>query len=254
MLCQAKSHQVTAKCWSIGSTEIGPITCSFRLDGFFDIASSMVVNMALIQMCQQVLQCAKKLIVRATDIENKNIRVSSKKQAVVQALTVALLPTPTKDNSNDSKKPLISTRALSKMLGFSNGAGWRHISKGLKKCEEISESNTEGWCMIDDDNIPTQYSDTLLNDLEVWMNDNDMVRFNPNKGETILKRDRQGKIVRDPITKKPINLSKLLMTCNPRELHNHMISDFVGATDGDKILISESKIRQILKSSCCHSK
>jgi hypothetical protein len=44
--------------------------------------------------------------------------------------------------------------------------------------------------------------DTLLDDLEAWMNDNNMVRFNPNKGETILKRDQQGKIARDPITKK----------------------------------------------------
>ena len=75
------------------------------------------------------------------------------------------------------------------------------------------------------------------------MNDNNMVRFNPNKGETILKRDRQGKIARDPITKKPINVPKLLMTCNPRKLHNHMISGFVGATDGDKVLISKSKIQ-----------
>jgi len=75
---------------------------------------------------------------------------------------VALLPTPTKDNSNDCKKPLISTRALSKMLGFSNGAGWRHILKASKKHEEISESNAAGWCMIDDDNIRTKYSDTLL--------------------------------------------------------------------------------------------
>ena len=188
--------------------------------------------MALIQMCQQVLWCAKKLILRATDTEKKNF-TSSKKQAVVQALTVALLPTPTKVISNDCKKPLISTRALSKMLGFSNGAGWRHISKASKKHKEISESNSEGWCMIDNDNICKKYSDTLLNDLEAWMNDNKIVRVYPNKGETILKRDQQGKIVRDPITKKPFNVPKLLMTCNPRELHNHMIS---------KVLISKSKI------------
>jgi hypothetical protein len=52
------------------------------------------------------------------------------------------------------------------MLGFSNGARWRHISKGLKKREEISESNAEGWCIIDNDNIRTKYFDTLLDDLE----------------------------------------------------------------------------------------
>jgi hypothetical protein len=44
------------------------------------------------------------------------------------------------------------------------------------------------------------------------------------------------------------------MTCNPRELHNHMIVDFEGATDGDQVLISESKIQQILKKSYCHIK
>ena len=44
-----------------------------------DIASSIGVNTALIQMCQQVLCCVKKLIVRAMDTENKNFRVSSKK-------------------------------------------------------------------------------------------------------------------------------------------------------------------------------
>ena len=76
------------------------------------------------------------------------------------------MPTPTKDNSNDCKKPLISTRALSKMLGFSNGARWRHISKASKKREEISESNAAGWCMIDDDNIRTKYSNTLLDTLK----------------------------------------------------------------------------------------
>ena len=86
------------------------------------------------------------------------------------------------------------------------------------------------------------------------MQDNDMVCYKPNKGETIIKHDRHGWIVRDPITDKPISVPKLLMTCNPRELHNHMISDFDGATDGNKVLISELKIRQILKSSCCHIK
>ena len=109
-----------------------------------NIASSIGVNMVPIQMCQQVLWCANKLIVRANDTDNKNFRVSSKKQAVVQGLTVALLPTPTKDDSNDCKKTLISTRTLSKMLGFSNGARHQAISKALKKRKEISESNADG--------------------------------------------------------------------------------------------------------------
>jgi hypothetical protein len=74
------------------------------------------------------------------------------------------------------------------------------------------------------------------------MQDNDMTRFNPSKNDTIMKRDRDGRIVRDPVTHKPISMPKLFMTCNPRELHNHMIVNFDRATDGDQVLISESKI------------
>jgi hypothetical protein len=149
---------------------------------------------------------------------------------------------------------MISTRALSKLLGFSTSAGHRIITKALKKHEAISESNADGWIMIDDDDKHTKYSDKLLNDLEAWMQDNDMIHFNPSKGDTIIKCDRDRRIVRDPITHKAVCVPKLFMTCNPRELHNHMISDFIGATDGDRVLISESKIREILKTSCCHIK
>jgi hypothetical protein len=172
----------------------------------------------------------------------------------VQALTVALLPSPTKDDSNEYRTPLIFTRALFKMLGFSNGAGWRNISQVLKRCLEISESNADGWLMIDDDNKRTKYSDQLLDELEAWMQDNDFVRHNPSKGEMKIKRDRDGSIVRDPLTHKPIRVPKLLMACNPRELHNFMISGFDGARDGDKVLISKFKVRQILNTSCCHIK
>ncbi len=83
-----------------------------------DIESLIGVNMARIQMCQHVLWCAKKLIVPAKDSDNKNLRVSSKKRAVVQALTIALLPTRTKDDSNDCKKTLISTRDYTRCSTF----------------------------------------------------------------------------------------------------------------------------------------
>jgi hypothetical protein len=87
-----------------------------------DIALSIGVHMSVIQMGQQVLWSAKKLIVRANDTDNKNFRFSSKKRAVVQALTIALLPTLNKDDSNEYRKQLILTRSLSKILGFSNSA------------------------------------------------------------------------------------------------------------------------------------
>ncbi len=87
--------------------------------------------------------------------------------------------------------------------------------------------------MINDDDKRTKYSDDLLDDLENWMQDNNFICFNPSKNETIIKWDRKGRIVRDPVTHKPISVPKLFMTCNPRELHNHMIVDFDQATDGD---------------------
>jgi hypothetical protein len=155
-----------------------------------DRASSIGVNILGIQMSQQVLRCAKKLILCAKDTDNNNFRVSSKRRAVSQAITVALLPTPTKDDSNDRKRPMISTRALSKLLCFPTSAGHRIITKALKKCEAISKSNADWWIMIDNDDKCTKYSDKLHNDIEAWMQDNDMIHFNPSKGDTIIKCDR----------------------------------------------------------------
>ncbi len=141
-------------------------------------------------MSQQVLRCTKKLILRAKDTDSNNFRVSSKRRAVIQALTVALFPTPTKDDSNECKQPIISTRVLSKLLGFLTSAGHRIITQALKKCEAISKSNADGWIMIDDNDKHTKYSDKLLNDLEAWMQDNDMICFNSSKSDIIIKHDR----------------------------------------------------------------
>ncbi len=96
--------------------------------------------------------------------------------------------------------------------------------------------------MINDDDKRTKYSDELLDNIESLMQDNNMIGFNPSKNKTIIKHDRDGRIVRDMVTHKPISIPKLFMTCNPRELHNHMVVDFDQATDGDQVLISESKI------------
>ncbi len=96
--------------------------------------------------------------------------------------------------------------------------------------------------MVNDIDKRTKYSDNLLDDFETWLQNNDKVSCNPCKGDTVIKRDRQGKMVRDPVTNELICVSKMIMLCNPRELHNHMIDTFEGARDGDKVLISESKL------------
>ena len=45
-----------------------------------------------------------------------------------------------------------------------------------------------------------------------------------------------------------------MLMCNPHILHNHMIEYFEDATDGNRVLILESKVREILKTSCSHVK
>ncbi len=58
------------------------------------------MNISNIQDAQQILRCAKKLVQHATATDNKNFKVSTNKRAVLQALTVALLPTPTKQSDS----------------------------------------------------------------------------------------------------------------------------------------------------------
>jgi hypothetical protein len=48
--------------------------------------------------------------------------------------------------------------------------------------------------------------------------------------------------------------SKIFHNLQSKRAPNHMISDFVGATDGNQFLISELKMQEILKTSCCHIK
>ena len=47
---------------------------------------------------------------------------------------------------------------------------------------------------------------------------------------------------------------KMMLMCNPRLLHNHMIEHFDNGTEGNRVLISETKIRELLKTSCSHIK
>ncbi len=81
-----------------------------------------------------------------------------------------------------------------------------------------------------------------------------MVRHSPFKDNLVIKRDRNGTISRDHVTGLPVKVQKMMLMCNPRVLHNHMIEHFEDATDGDRVLISESKLRGLLRTSCSRIK
>jgi hypothetical protein len=105
---------------------------------FKNISSSIGINMKEIKLGQQLLRCARKLIGRKQNSSNKNkgrCRTSVVKRSVVKALCLGLLPTPTKEISNDgsviSSQREISMREISKQLGFSVGTGHRTLSSHI---------------------------------------------------------------------------------------------------------------------------
>jgi hypothetical protein len=47
----------------------------------------------------------------------------------------------------------------------------------------------------------------------------------------------------------------MMLKCNPRQLHNHMIESFENAIGkGNTVIVSESKLKDILRTSCSHVK
>ena len=117
-------------------------------------------------------------------------------------------------------------REISKQLGFSVGTGHRTLSSVEKKRSDIAEGRKEGWIMLNDEEQRTKYTNELLDALEYSIENNDMVRHSPFKDNFVIKRDRDGSIVRDPRTRQPVHVQKMMLMCNPRILHNHMIEHF----------------------------
>jgi hypothetical protein len=140
-----------------------------------------------------------------------------------------------------SSKREISMREICKQLGFSVGTGIRTLSSVKKKRSDIAEGREEGWIMLNEDVQQTKYSNELLDALEYWIENNDMVRHSPFKNNLVIKRDRDGSIVRDPTTRQPVRVQKMMMMCNPQMLHNHMIEHFEDATEGNRVVISDQK-------------
>ncbi len=195
-----------------------------------------------------ILRCARKLIGRKQNSSNKNkgrCRTSLVKRSVIKALCLGLLPTPTKEMNNDgilcSSKREISMREISNKLGFSVGTGIRTLSSVKKKRSDIAEGREEGLIILNEDVKRTKYSNELLDALEYWIENNDMVWHSPFKDNLVIKRDQDGSIVRDPTTRQPVRVQKMMMMCNPQMLHNHMIEHFEDATEGNRVVISDQK-------------
>ncbi len=146
--------------------------------------------MSDIRVGEQIIKCAKKLIHQATRTDNKNFKVSSSRQYFVKAISVAFLPTPTSNDSDpccsNKKKKDISIHELSRILGFTNGTRWRTMTTAESKQGEIADGGSNGWIRLDGDDERTKYSDDLLDSLELWMVNNDMVLENLCKGELVI--------------------------------------------------------------------
>jgi hypothetical protein len=223
-----------------------------------NIASSIGVNMNEIRIGQHILKSTRKLVQRTTETTNINHRVSRSRRNVLKAIGLAMMSTPTKDgegeyrNHSDKQKRPISIRQISKQLGFSKGSGLRTLIQAEIKRMEIANQNANGWVILDDDDPISKYSEELLDALESWMENNDLVSHSPSKGDLIIKRDRKGTIARHPTIGHPMLVQKMYLRGNPRTLHDHMINFFDLAFDNGIVIISESKIRQLLNTSCSH--
>ena len=93
--------------------------------------------------------------------------------------------------------------------------------------------------MLTEDKQRSKYTPELLTALEYWIENNEMVQHSPFKDSLIIKRDRSGCMVQDQTTGAPVRVQKMIMMCNSRELHNHMIENFDDATEGNRVIISE---------------
>ena len=161
-----------------------------------NLSSSIGINMKETKLGQQFLQCARRLVGRTQNSSNNykgRCRTSIVKRLVVKALCLCLVPTPTKGMSNDGivhlSKREISMREISKQLGFSVGTGFRTMLSVKKKQSDISEGKKEGWIMLNEDEQQTKYTNELLDALEYWIKNIDIVRHGPFKDNLVIKRD-----------------------------------------------------------------
>ena len=78
-------------------------------------------------------------------------------------------------------------REISKQLDFSVGTGLRTLSSVKKKQSDIVEGKKKGWIMLNEDEQRTKYTNELLDALEYWIKNNNMVRHSPFKDNLVIK-------------------------------------------------------------------
>ncbi len=80
-------------------------------------------------------------------------------------------------------------RQICKQLGFIAGMGHRTLLSAERKQADIVEGTEEGWIMLTNDNQRTKYTDELLNALEYWIKNINMVWHSPFKDNLVIKQD-----------------------------------------------------------------
>jgi len=199
---------------------------------------------------------------RAQNTTNKNHRISNDRHAMLKSLAVAAVKTPPKNitntdqsNPNNGPKERVSKSAISRTLGFNNlSTGLRNLTKAEIKRAQIADDDKDGWCMINEAEEKRIHSAEYLDKVEEWIKNNEKVKISPRMKDTLIKRDRKGRKVLHEDTLQPIRVQRRILLVCPRELHNFMIKDFPFAMEGDKVLVTENKIRKLLKTSCSHVK
>ena len=84
--------------------------------------------------------------------------------------------------------------------------GFRAMLSVKKKRSDIAEGKKEGWIMLNEDEQWTKYTNELLDALEYWIENNDMVQHSPFKDNLVIKQDQDGSIVRDSTTRLPVRV------------------------------------------------
>ena len=213
------------------------------------------MNVGLIIACniQRFMQYA-----RSTNSQKG--RASDAQRIAVNAITAGAMATPppkrrdghTNNSSvgcDNNSNNLLSKRKVLKFLGLPQGS--HHI---LKKCGKFRRAAKEGLDTAFDFLGPRRSWKKVS--LEVWeqfrnewLPNSPNVTDVPSKGEAVLLRDIEGKLVKDEDNKTVLIQKRVSRVCL-REIHNEMLMDseeggFDGARDGNgDVVISETAMRR----------
>ena len=136
---------------------------------------------------------------------------------------------------------------IGKMLGLSRGSTYRNFGRGNERALLIKAGNMEGYELDDEERNRSKLKDSDIEKFQDWvLNECELVIDNPFKNDTIIKRDRKNRMVRDD-KGDPIMIQKKLLIGSFRELHMYTVANYEDMkVDGDKLLFSEATLRRIM--------